>query len=240
MLHTKECLISIIIPVYNQARELELALTSIEQQTYRNFEVIVVDDGSSPEFQISNFKFQNIRIVRQPNQGAPAARNRGLEIAKGEYVIFWDADVVAEPVMLEKMKKALDENLNVSFVYCDFNIQYSMFNIQKIMKARQFNIAELKQNNFIHSTSLIRKADAIKWDESLKRFQDWDLWLTMTEHDKVGIYIPETLFTIIAKGQISAWLPRFAYKKPWKYLPYFNKRVKDYERAREIIIKKHS
>ncbi|MFZ2189801.1 MAG: glycosyltransferase family A protein [Candidatus Magasanikiibacteriota bacterium] len=222
-----EKLISVIIPVYKHEKELALALDSIKKQTYKNIEIVIERD--------------------EKHEGAPVMRNRGLAKANGEYVIFWDADVVAVPRMLEEMKKTLDENPQASFVYSKYKIHVTKYNT-KVIPSRDFNVEILKQNNFIHSTSLIRRQDAIKWDESLKRFQDWDLWLTMAKpfdtaqgkQGKIGVYIPKTLFTIIAKGTMSSWLPKFAYKKPWKYLPWFKSKVEKYEKAREVVISKHS
>ncbi|MBI4992792.1 MAG: glycosyltransferase family 2 protein, partial [Candidatus Magasanikbacteria bacterium] len=80
-----QSLISIIIPVFNQARELRLALDSIAKQTYKNLEVIVVDDGSVSGLRTTDYGLRHdirIHFVRQENKGAPAARNRGLEMAK--------------------------------------------------------------------------------------------------------------------------------------------------------------
>ena len=241
-------LISIIIPVYNQAKELRLALDSIAKQTYKNLEVIVVDDGSKTKFSIFNFQFlidTPIQFVRQENKGAPAARNRGLELARGEFVIFWDADVVAEPEMLEKLKARLDKHPEASYSYCNF--QFSIFNFQTIfnfqfkkqIKSNEFSIEKLKRQNFIHSTSLIRKKDAIEWDESLKRFHDWDLWLMMAEQKKTGVWVDEFLFKIISQGTMSRWLPSFCYKEPFCRLPFISKRVQDYEEAKIVIQNKH-
>ena len=247
-----EKLISIIIPVYNQAKELELALISIKNQTYKNIEIIIVDDGSEtlpnpPLIGEGNNTFLplqgggevGVSLVRQTNQGAPVARNRGLELAKGDYVIFWDADVVGKPEMLEKLEKQLKKHPEASFAYCNYNLHLSIYNLQKIFKSQIYNLQKLRKNNYIHSTSLIRKIDAVKWDENLKRFQDWDLWLTLAEQGKTGTYVPETLFTIIAKGTMSSWLPKFAYQKPWKYLPGVKSRVKNYEKTRAIIAQKY-
>ncbi|MFA5813798.1 MAG: glycosyltransferase family A protein [Patescibacteria group bacterium] len=172
-------------------------------------------------------------LVRQENKGAPAARNRGLEETKGEYVIFWDADVVGEPEMLLKMYEALQKNTNASFAYSNFYFGWKKFLLQ------HFNTSTLQQKNYIHSTSLIRKRDAIQWDESLRRFQDWDYWLSMSEHGKSGVWIDEYLFKVIPGGSMSAWLPKFAYKKPWRFLPWIKKMVKNYEEAREVVAKKH-
>ena len=216
-------LISIIIPVYNHAKELELALDFIKKQTYKNIEIIVEED-----------KF---------HEGSPKMRNIGLDKARGEYVIFWDADVVAKPEMLEKLYSALQNDSISSYSYCNYyllTLNLGWIKIFKQILAGDYNKERLRQNNYIHSTSLIRKSDAIRWDQNLKRFQDWDLWLSMAEDGKCGVWVNEYLFKIISKGSISSWLPKFAYKKPWRYLSGIKCKVDDYERAKEIIIKKHS
>jgi len=228
-------LISIIIPIYNRVNLLPKVLQSIKNQTYKNIEVIIVDDGSQPAVHSSQFLFHSrdlsIKLIRQENMGAPVARNRGLSEAEGEYVIFWDADVIGRPDMLDKMYEILQENSDVSYAYSNF--QFSIF--KKKMLARGFNLDELKKNNFIHSTSLIRRRDVIKWDESLKRFQDWDLWLSMSEEGKNGVWVDEYLFTVLGGGTMSGWLPRIAYIAPFKYFPAIARRVKNYTKAKEIV-----
>lgn len=225
------CMISVVIPVYNHERELELALDSICRQTYKNVEIIVVDDGSEPSVKC---KLSNIKCFHQPHLGAPATRNRGFRESKGEYVIFWDADVIAEPEMLEKMIAALGAQIEASFAYSNFYFG------RKKMPAQPFDICALKQKNYIHSTSLIRREAVIPWDESLKRFQDWDLWLTMAEQGKVGEWVPEYLFRILPRRSgMSSWLPAFAYKKPWKWLPIIAESVRLYGEAKQVIFDKH-
>lgn len=207
-------LVSIIIPVYKHERELELALVSIKKQTYKNIEVIIERD--------------------EKHEGAPVMRNRGFAKAKGEYIIFWDADIVAEPGMLEKMINKLEQNKDISFVYCNYYFGF------KKMSAREFDLSALQQNSYIHSTSLVHRDVVIKWDENLKRFQDWDFWLTLAEIGKQGIWLDEYLFKIISRGTMSSWLPSCAYKKPWKCLPGIRNKVKKYEIAKQIIKEKHS
>lgn len=238
-------LISVIIPLYNRLDAFKKALDSVLIQTYKNIEVIVVDDGSVPI--ISNDKFQisndnRVIFIHQENKGAPSARNAGLEIAKGEYVIFWDADVVGKPEMLQKMYDALQKNRETNFAYCNHGLHVScnIYHITKKLPGRDFDFVVLKKINYIHATSLIRRVDVVKWDESLKRFQDWDLWLTMSGQGKKGVWVDEYLFEIISLGTMSSWLPAFAYKKPWKYLPWFKEKVERYEQAREIVLKKHN
>jgi len=242
-----EPLLSIIIPVYNQADVLQKALSSVANQTYGNLEVILVDDGSKEEFKIEDLRFKNggkINLVRQENAGAPVARNKGFELSHGEYIIFWDADIVGNPDMIQKMYQALQNNPDASYSYCNFYFG------SKKMKGRQFDAPALKKNNYIITTSLIRRNDyvgfsakggsASGWDEKLKRFQDWDLWLSMLEQNKKGVWIDEYLFKAFPGGTMSKWLPSFAYKKPWRYLPGIKSRVDAYESAKEVVIKKHS
>ncbi len=232
-------LISIIIPVYNREQELALALASILDQTHRPLEVIIVDDGShTPVSALIEGVGGDVPISlirHEENKGAPAARNRGLQEAKGAHVIFWDADVIADATMLERMVKKLDDVKEASFVYAN-----SLFGWKKF-RFHPFDPHKLTQMNYIHTTSLIRRDHALPWDESLKRFQDWDLWLRMAKEGKRGVWIDEFLYRIMpSKHGISSWLPSFAYKKPWRYLPYVRGKVRAYEEAREVIKKKHS
>lgn len=254
-------IMSIVIPVYNHQEALVKALWSIAEQTYRPIEVIVVDDGSDspvhlPPYQgghggsVAKQIGEKITLIREEHLGAPAARNRGFKESTGEYVIFWDADTVGVPSMLEKMKRALDKHPEASYAYCNF--QYSIFpvasgtppsgggNFQKKMRGRPFDPNELRKNNYIHSTSLIRRRDAVPWDESLKRFQDWDLWLTMVEQGKRGVWVPKNLFFVASrKDGISFWLPSFAYHLPWRWLPGVRQKARIYEEARRVVMKKH-
>lgn len=228
-----QSLISIIIPVYNHEQALEKALGSIFEQTYKDIEVIVVDDGSEEVISPKSKVISQMRVIRQDHKGAAAARNRGLEEVKGEYVIFWDADVIAEPEMLEKMIRALRTNPEASFVYSNFYFGW------KKMKGGSYEATKLQRNNYIHSTSLIRRKEAIQWDESLKRFQDWNYWLSMAEQGKKGIWIDEYLFRVLPGGTMSSWLPKLAYKKPWRWMPGIRGKVRRYEEAREVVMEKH-
>jgi len=228
-------MISIIIPTYNHAKELDYCLNSIRNQTYQDFEIIVVDDGSidSPEDVVKHHS--NLQFIKQPNLGAQVARNKGFELARGEEVIFVDADVVMGRKCLAKMHLILKDSPEVSFVYCAFKIG------KKLMKYRPFNPATLKDYNYIHTTSLIRTKDFPGWDESLQKFQDWDLWLTIIKDGKKGEGIDEVLFEIInpGKGTMSQWLPKFVYKMPWPIFGWTPMAVANYFKAREVIRGKH-
>ena len=230
-------MISIIIPVYNQAQKLVKTLASIDQQTYQDYEVIIVNDGSRDQVDrvfanyYKNLDTENKYLfISQNNQGAPAARNRGAQEAHGEYLFFCDADAVIEPGALEIMLATLNSNPTASYAYPSFNWG------KKLFKVGDLNPEKLKQSPCIHTMALIRRADfpAAGWDVNIKKLQDWDLWLTMLEQGHIGIWIPQVLFTVAPGGIISSWLPSFAYK----LLPFL-KEVKKYKNAVRIIKAKH-
>ena len=103
---SEECpLVSVIIPVYNGARYLRAALESVFAQTYRPFEVIVVDDGSVDDSGVIAQSFPDVRYIQQANQGVAAARNNGIDVARGEFFAFLDQDDLWTP---EKLKLQID------------------------------------------------------------------------------------------------------------------------------------
>ncbi|MDR1544515.1 MAG: glycosyltransferase [Prevotellaceae bacterium] len=105
---------SIIIPLYNKAKYVEKALQSVVNQTFKEFEIIVIDDGSTDNslnvvrnFQI--FKFSNLKIIQQQNSGVSVARNNGVKIAKYDYIVFLDADDWWAENYLEEMVKLIND-----------------------------------------------------------------------------------------------------------------------------------
>lgn len=230
-------MISVIIPIYNQAEKLKKTLDSLNKQSNQNFEVILINDGSSddPEPIFANFtKISKAKgdllYFKQINQGAPAARNFGFSKSKGDYIFFCDADAILKPMALEIMFDTLCFNSKASFVYSSFKWG------SKTFKLSPYDLEKLKKEPYIHTMSLIRRVDfpSSGWDENIRKFQDWDLWLTMAKSGKYGLFIDQVLFSIIPGGHISAWLPAFVYK----YFPFLPL-VKKYNRAKEIILKKH-
>lgn len=230
-------LVSIIIPVYNRKKIFLCALASAYAQDYPYIEVIVVDDGST-ELNIEDIELEsqkNIRIkkIRQKNRGAQAARNRGAEESKGDYILFWDADVVAQTSFVSELYYALKDNPGAGYAYCNF------FWGRKKMKSRHFDPDLLVQENYIHISSLIRKRVLVPLDEHIKKFQDWDLWLTLLEKNITGVWVNRYLYKAHPGGTISTWLPRFAYKKPWRKIPFVRRKVEAYDKGKEIIFRKH-
>lgn len=225
-------MISVIIPVYNQGKKLRKCLMSILEQNFQDYEIIVVNDGSLENIgqvidQFTPRFGDKLKYIRQENKGAPAARNRGAREAQGEYLLFCDADVVMEPSMLDLLLKTLLKNPTASYAYSSFKFG------PKIFKSFPFDSAKLRNMPYIHTTALIRAKDWPGFDENLKKFQDWDLWLTMLARGKSGVWFDQVLFKVASGGTMSSWLPSFAYKFPWL------DRVKKYREAEAVIKKKH-
>lgn len=230
-------MISIIIPVFNGEKTLIDTITSIEKQSYRNFEVIIINDGSRDKTVsvFENFAKENelenvYYFINQENKGAPTARNRGLKNARGSYLFFCDADAVLKSDALEKMLRKLEENPSAAYAYSSF------YWGKKIFKLWPFDSEKLKKMPYIHTMSLIRREAFPEkgWDESIKKLQDWDLWLTMLEDGHQGVFIGDILFKIKPGGTISSWIPAFVYKA-FPFLPS----VKKYKQAVKIIKTKH-
>lgn len=229
-------MISIIIPTYQHSKFIKDCLDSIFAQTYQDFEVIVVNDGSTDNtVQVLKEYQKPLQVIHQKNQGANVARNKGFDKAKGEFLLFCDADLILKKTMLEKMLGALEKNPDKAYAYCSFQWGFKTFPLWP------FDFERLKKENYIHTTSLMRRETFPGFDESIKRLQDWDLWLTMLERGYQGIYLPETLFQVRPRKKgMSSWLPSFMYKIPWKKIGLKIKRIEKYEEAKKIIQEKHS
>lgn len=228
-------MISIIIPLYNREKIIDRTLNSILAQSYQGFEVLIVDDGStdSPQEKIKNylndprFTFYDL----SENRGAPFARNYGFKNSKGSYLFFCDADATLKKDCLKILLEALEENPEASYVYPNFLWGKKLFRIG------EFDEERLRSAPMIHTMSLIRREAFPEkgWDESIKKLQDWDLYLTMLKENKKGVWVDEILFKIEPGGTISNWLPSFAYKL-FPFLPS----VKKYKKAVDIIKTKHN
>jgi glycosyltransferase involved in cell wall biosynthesis len=228
--------ISVIIPVFKRVELLEACLVSFQNSEYKPLEIIVVDDGNDEDVGVKirdiAVKYLAHYIRCDKNGGAPAARNAGARIAQGEALFFADADIEMAPEGLGLLSEALEKNERASFAYGDFNFG------SVTMQAREFSLDALRKTNYISTMALVRRAIFRPFDERLKRFQDWDLWLSLAERGATGVYVPHTIFTATPGGSMSDWIPSIVIK----YAPLFMwvPRVRKFIAARKIILKKHS
>lgn len=185
----EQVLVSIIIPCYQAEKTVSQTLEDIFKQTYKNIEIIAVDDGSTDSTGRILQKYHNqIKIIKTENQGASAARNKGFSESNGGYILFCDADVKLKNDMIEKMLATLLNNPDKAYCYSNFKFGPHTFDLF------EFNPERLKEENYISTMSLIVRNKFIGFDEKLNRFQDWDLWKRMLDKGYEGIWHPERLF----------------------------------------------
>lgn len=226
--------VSIIIPVYNQATSLGSCLESLLQQTYHDWEVIIVNDGSTDELEAviktyqPHFQSEQYTYISKNNEGSNPTRNRGAELARGEFLLFCDADITLKNNCLALMMKTLENHPEASFAYSSF------YYGAKLFRSFPYDLTRLRTMPYIHTTALLRREHFPGFDNTIKRFQDWDLWLTMSEQNHCGIWINQALFSVRIGGTISTWLPAFAYT----LLPFLPA-ARKYQSALKIIKEKH-
>ncbi len=227
--------ISIIIPSYQHAKELPACLDGIFAQTFTDFEVIVVNDGSTDGTEEVVQPYLNrISYISQENHGGNHARNRGAKDAQGDFLLFCDADIVMEKDFLQTMLDTLKAHPEASYAYASFKFGWKTFHLWS------FDADILRRMNYIHTTSLIRREHFPGFDESIRRLQDWDLWLTMLAAGHTGVWVPRVMFRAIPhKGGISTWVPGIMYRIPWKRFGITIPTVEKFHVAREVLKKKH-
>lgn len=162
-------LVSIIVPVYNTESYLEKCLNSILNQTYENIEIIIIDDGSTDNSYKILQKFQNknkrIRLLQQKNSGQGVARNKGIEISKGEYIFFIDSDDRVTENMVEEMVSEIEKT---DSDFSSFLIAFEDSKSQKIYK-KKFNSTILKNDEIYQNTLEIKDIFIVPWNKIYKR-----------------------------------------------------------------------
>jgi len=182
--------ISVIIPCFNTGHYLKEALFSVVNQTFTNWEVIIVDDGSTDNTRdiAAEFKDSRIQYIFQKNRGLSAARNTGIRAATSEYIALLDADDIWKINYLEKMINVLNDHSEEIACYCGFiyidpeGNQIGMPQL-RVVPTNKFSKVILKQNWLIPSSVIFRRQviDEVGFfDESLHAVEDWDMWMKMS------------------------------------------------------------
>lgn len=199
-------LVSVIIPTYNRANLIQQSVKSVLNQTYNNFEIIIIDDGSSDNTEevINKLNDNRIRYIKHAvNKGASAARNTGIREAKGKYIAFQDSDDHWLPDKLEKQVKRIENTPDhVGAVFGGYWI------IGKGNEKRYFPEQVIKDGNIFHTllkgnvvgmpVVMIKKICFDKvgyFNETLPALEDWELLLRISR-DYEFLYINEPLVTV--------------------------------------------
>ena len=189
--------VSVVIPVFNGQDFVGEAIDSVLNQTFRDFEVIAIDDGSTDETpDILRAYGDQITWQSQGNYGQASAINRGVGLAAGEYVAYLDADDVCLPERLEVQVHYLESHPDVALVYSDRYEIDKFGKVQGVMKSRATDNFLLLQQDYVpRSTVMQRKAclnEIGLFDEAHTGNDDWDMWVRMSEQYRLS-YIDQPL-----------------------------------------------
>ena len=199
--------VSVIMPTYNRADIIERAINSVLNQTYDNFELIIIDDGSSDNTEtLLKDKYdkllvtEKIKYFKQENRGVNNARNNGLSRAKGNVIAYLDSDNYWLDTYLEKMVSALSDN-NCNTAYSAMDVDDKVRN-RKFIRENIYDREELLNLNFIDLNIFVHKKflyDQLGgFSETLERLVDWDLILRYTRLNE-----PHFVDQILAKYFLS-------------------------------------
>ncbi|MEM1168433.1 MAG: glycosyltransferase [Cyanobacteria bacterium P01_H01_bin.35] len=200
-------LISVIIPVFNGQNTIQKTIESVLNQTWKDYELIIINDGStdSTEEVISNISDPRIKIFNYPNAGPSASRNRGTAIASGKYISFIDSDDLWTPDKLEKQLQKLEENsqAKIAYSWTDYIDEFDNFLYPGCHITANGNVYEkLLLTNFIENGSnpLIYRQALIEiggFDESLFAAEDLDVWFKLAiKYEFVAVPSPQILYRV--------------------------------------------
>lgn len=187
-------LVTVVIPCYNQAGYLREAIESVRTQTYRGIEIIVVDDGSTDATAAVAGSYPDVRLLRQSNAGLSAARNAGLHVGRGQYVVFLDADDRLLPDALRDGLESLARHPEAAFTSGHFRYIRADGSTQQVFAQEPLECPPYEgmlRGNYIgmHSTVMFRRAifdDVGAFDTSLRSCEDYDLYMRITRRHPVA------------------------------------------------------
>jgi len=195
--------ISVVIPCYNHGKFLGDAVNSVLQSDFKEYEIIIINDGSTDPLTLRVFKDlgrrfsdnQTVTILQQENLGLSSARNAGIHRAAGEYILPLDADNKIRPHYLRKAVEILDHNSDIGIVYAYANL----FGEKKgVWTFPLFDARKLLIENFVEACSVFRKRI---WEECngydpamVIGYEDWDFWICAMEKGWKFHLIQEVLF----------------------------------------------
>ncbi len=195
-------LISVIVPTYNHSAFLERSVSSVLAQTYPHFEVIIIDDGSqddTPDLVSSLWAAESrVTYLRQENKGLGAARNKGLSLAKGDFIQFLDSDDFIATRKFEAQIHIFDQEESVDIVYSDYahvgGDQMHVGEVSAPLAPGESPVSRLIRENFmpVHSP-LVRRGVLVReggFDEHRTITEDWDLWLRLACRGYSFRYLP--------------------------------------------------
>jgi glycosyltransferase involved in cell wall biosynthesis len=203
--------VSVVIPTYNRAAFIVKALQSVLDQTFQDFEIVVVDDGSTDETAeiIRRMDEPRIRFLRQDHRGVSAALNTGWRAAQGEYIARLDSDDRWLPTLLQELLAVLEQDSALAVAYARaqaINAEGAL--LPQVMGARErfvgATLTSLVYGDFVCPMAVVIRRTALEavggYDETLMANEDWDLWIRLAAAYRFA-YVPRVLAQYRFHGQ---------------------------------------
>lgn len=228
--------VSIITPTYNRAEIISSAVRSILDQTEKDWEYLVVDDGSTDDTEqvILEFNDPRIRYLKKQNAGPSSARNLGIKNANAKWIMYLDSDDLLHSNCVERMLHWLETTPNAVFGFPRAKRVKELYKNGKLVSSQDdsedtpetFSIEDIFNRNagfacngFTHLRSVAE--EGIRWDEDLNRMEDWELMLQLgNQHPNGFVYVPEVLYTykqkygsdnLVSQSTYKTWADAFEY-----------------------------
>ena len=192
--------VSIVVPCYKKAQYLSEALDSVLAQSYSVWECVIVNDGSPDNTEEIAMAYcqrdARFHYLAQPNQGVSAARNNGIRLLQGKYILTLDADDWISPTYLEKAVSCLEESPEVKAVYSRCELFGSFGKREWVMPEYSYERFVMGDMAIVCS-AVYRRTDFDHiggYDESFQGYEDWDFWLSLLKKEDVVVRLDELLF----------------------------------------------
>jgi len=217
--------ISVLLPVYNAELYIEEAVNSILNQSYKNFELIIINDGSTDNSLNKITKLygdtKNVRIIDQENHGLIFTLNKGIKLAKGELIARMDADDISLPERFAKQVKLFESVPNLGV--CGSSTQNFGFNNDVVIRSNNDNVLKaqlLISPPFAHPSVIIKKSilleNNIKYNDKYKHCEDFALWNDLAEHCVFSNITDILLMYRVHENQITNTFPETVMEAHYK------------------------
>lgn len=237
--------VSVVIPAYNSAAKVKQAIESVLAQTYNDFEIVVIDDGSTDNTESIVRAFgDRVLYFRQENQGAGAARNSGIWKSRGEYIAFLDSDDLWSAEKLSVQVPLLENDPELGLVYSDWAVVSENGGVDpsflaRVPSASGYVFDQLVQWGFILTSGVVVRRKCLEdvgdFDNSLSIAQDYDLWLRISYRWKVALVDKALVTKRNWNGSLSSNLPKTAVERIALYEKTLRNLTDMLPRSRRIV-----
>jgi glycosyltransferase involved in cell wall biosynthesis len=201
--------VSVIVPCYNMGKYIDETIDSVLKSTFPDFEIVVVNDGSTDEFtnkHLADYNRPKTKVIHTKNQGLVGARNTAIENSSGEYILPLDSDDMISENYIKEAVEYMDNNPNAGIVYC---MAERFGDSQGIWEFPEYSVEGMVQQCLIFCSGFFRRKDCEKvggYSANMNyNYEDWDFWLKIIELERDVYRIPKIhFFNRVRKDSITS------------------------------------